>query len=241
MSLDLSDDRQSLEFPLADLPKQANLRLEIQGLAGFPGGTSIRGDVKSLTVGKSAIVEFAEQPGAEIELRFFRPSAAGNLELRVEPVFKEKKVREFELSLKNLSEVATRVKRSLEEDRAKLKEAQANLVAVQRALSTITKNAPSPSATPIEKVTYGKALTAAVRRAESLEGTIRQTQERIMRSDERLKAVPKMQTFIQSIHGTRDDQLPAHRRMRRPRSRARRWHTGDVGLFAPSPFERGPG
>jgi len=200
LSLDLSDDRQTVEFPLADLPKQANLRLEIRDLAGFPGGTSIRSETKSIALGKSAIVEFAELPGAEIELRFLRPSASGNLVLRVEPVFKEKKIREYELSLKNLNQVETKVKHSRDEDREKLKQAQTNLVAAQRDVSAIKANPPSSSATPLQRNLYARTLGAAIGRASELEDKIRLLQEQIRRSDERLKAVPKMRTFIQSIH-----------------------------------------
>jgi hypothetical protein len=201
LALDLTDDRQTLEFPLSDLPKPDHLRLEIRELARFPGGTTIRGDVKTLAVGKLAIVEFAEMPGAEIELWLLRQSASGNLVLRVEPVFKEKKIHEYALSLKNLSEVETKVKHSRDEDREKLSQAQANLQVARRNLATIEANPPPSESTPLQRNLYARARGTALSRIAEQDGKIRQLQEQIQRADARLQAVPKLRAFIQSSHG----------------------------------------
>jgi hypothetical protein len=195
--LDLSDDRQTVEFALPDLPKLANLRLQVHSLSGFPGGTSIRGGIKSLAIGKSAVIEFAETPGAEIELRFFKPSGSDNVVLRAEPVFMENRARESELSLKNLDEAQKRIKKARDRDTENLQKAQTNRDAARR---TVDQLRAKPPMNAVERQIYGPAMRAALDRLEDQEGRLRTLTAQIARADARLQAVPKLRSFIQSIH-----------------------------------------
>ena len=102
--LDLRTDKQQAEFTFNDWPKDESLRLEIKDLTGFRSGAKMRGDLKSIALGRSAFIEFSDMPGAEIGLRFYRPSATNsNLVLRLEPVFKENAVVKHDLTIEHLA------------------------------------------------------------------------------------------------------------------------------------------
>ena len=96
---------------IADPPKLDLLRLEITELDGFEGSPNVV--VKSLPLGKQTKIEFAEPPGAEIEVRF-QKLPTGNLAVRLEPLFREGESKEFDLTLPRLKTMEEGVTRALQ-------------------------------------------------------------------------------------------------------------------------------
>ena len=80
IKLDLERATLVRELTIADLPKLELLRLEITSLDGFEGNPSAI--VKSLPLAKETKIEFADLPGAEIEVRF-QKLPTGNLAVRL--------------------------------------------------------------------------------------------------------------------------------------------------------------
>ncbi len=87
--LDMNKEVQTFELAAADLPPTNQLRIRFEELSSLPKGARMKGggDVFPLSKRDDAI-EFADLPGAALELRFLRP-AAGKPALRVTPVFHE--------------------------------------------------------------------------------------------------------------------------------------------------------
>jgi hypothetical protein len=196
--LDLSKDTQSLSLPITDPPKQELLRFEIQDLIDFPGGAKLRGS-SSAALGKTLMIEFADLPGAQIEIRFHRPSANSGLALRLEPTFRENATKEFELTLARLEAFRSGIERSLSRARQDLPVLVNEVSALQRKLKSLLDNAPAANDLQVrfpweQQVSQ---LNSNIKRGASKVATL---QRQIPEFEARLAAVPKMRTFLEGVH-----------------------------------------
>jgi hypothetical protein len=197
--LNLTDDKQTLEVPVAGLPKLDLLRLRIRELSSFPAKAAIRGGDSTLVLGQQAVIEFADQPGAEIGVRFFHAFSTGKLMLRLEPVFRENKVREYELTLKQLEATRDAMEKVTGRARESLAGAEAELAAAQRAKGSLESSRPNPGdvqGRAIWEPRYQQVNTALSRAATRVE----RFKEQIAENQARLEAVPRLKSFLDSLH-----------------------------------------
>jgi hypothetical protein len=195
--LDLTKDVQTIEFPVADLPRQERFHLDIQELVQFASGGKVRGNTTSLSLGKQAVIEFADQPGAEIRLRFFRPTATANPTLRIEPAFKENAAREFELTLPRLDALKKAAEENIVRDRSQLSDAKDALSNLKSKLDSARSNQPSN----IQQLGAWQQTVAALARGVDKAGDrLQLLQRRIAENQARLIAEPKMREFLNSLH-----------------------------------------
>jgi len=195
--LDLSTDKQDVDFPVADLPRPDRLRPEIKELVDFPTGTKMRRDLNSIELGKSTIIEFAELPGAEIGLRFFRPSATSNAVLRLEPIFKENAASKHDLTTEHLTEMETALTRTVKNAQSQLPGAQSDLKGAQSALRSLQGSRPSN----FQQITaWQQQVTRADGQVTKAAGRVKLLQKQIVEGQSRLAAVPKIRTFLDDLH-----------------------------------------
>jgi len=196
--LDLEKDNQIVEIDLADPPLAAKLSLKIVELSGFDRGGKLRSGMNTLALGKTAYVEFAEMKGAQVELRFVRPSAAGKLLLRSEPVVKEGGDKEFELTLPRLDKFEAGHERSVTKAQAEIPGLQKTLSEAQSTLRSLQSKQPSNIQ---EEAMRRPQIVAAASVVDRLSQRIARLQRQVAESQTRLKAVPEVRTFVQSLHG----------------------------------------
>jgi hypothetical protein len=197
--LDMADDKQTLEVPVAGLPKLDRVRLRIRELARFPAKAAIRGGDPTLALGEQAVIEFADQPGAEIGVRFFHAFSTGKLMLRLEPVFRENKVREYELTLKQLEATRDAMEKVSGRVRESLAGAEAELAAGQRNKASLESARPGAGDTQgraIWEPRYQQVNTAIGRAA----SRVQRFKEQIAENQARLEAVPKLKSFLDALH-----------------------------------------
>jgi hypothetical protein len=195
--LDLEKDNQIVEIDLADPPPPGKLNLKIVELSGFERGGKLRGGVDKLPLGKTAYIEFTDMKGAQVELRFLRQSAAGKLLLRCEPVFKEGGDKEFELTLPRLDKFRAGHESSLAKANAEIPVLQKNLTDAQSTLRSLQSKRPSNVQ---EAAMRGPQIAAAASVVDRLGQRISRLQRQVAESQARLKAVPEVRAFIQSMH-----------------------------------------
>jgi hypothetical protein len=182
------------ELTIADLPKLELLRLEITGLDGFEGNPSVI--VKSLPLAKETKIEFADLPGAEIEVRF-QKLPTGNLAMRLEPIFREGESKEFDLTLPKLKSFEDGVTRALRTAERELPAEKRELAVKDAALRKLKNSQPgNPLAVPAWKQAVN-----------DLAGDVDRTTRKVARLTNdiplhkaRLAAVPKMREFLTKMH-----------------------------------------
>ncbi len=194
IKLDLEKATLVRELTIADLPKVELLRLEVTSLDGFAGNPNVI--VKSLPLTKETKIEFADFPGAEIEIRFQKLST-GNLAVRLEPAFREGESKEFDLTLPRLKMFEDGVTQALRRAERELPAEKRELAAKQKALRNLNNSQPSnPLAVPAWKQTLN-----------DLAGDVDRTSRKVARLTNdiplhkaRLAAVPKMRDFLTTMH-----------------------------------------
>jgi hypothetical protein len=195
--LDMNEDRQILEFPLSDLPKAESIRLELRELVNFSQGASLRNNMQELPIGKETVLEFSEMPGAEISILLFRASKMSPLQVRLEPIFRENSATKYDLTLERLDALAEAVDRSLDRDRQQLPVAKDNLEDEQRALSQLKSKRPGN----IQLLgPWQQLVTRQTKAVDRAADKVKQLARRIPENEARLKAVPKIKRFLQSLH-----------------------------------------
>jgi hypothetical protein len=184
--LDLMQERQTVEFPLSDLPPHRSLRLEIRELSGFRIGARVRLDSKAVGVGKRATIDVADLPGAEIRLLMERLPSGSGLAVTVKSVFREK-AGEFDLNLPTLEDAkytalpaAEKVARDLQDD-----------------LDSLNRNRP----TNITEVnTWERAVNALGPQLRVANNRVQALNNLIAECDARIKAAPKVKQVLQNLH-----------------------------------------
>jgi hypothetical protein len=194
IKLDLEKATQIREITIADLPKLELMRLEIASLEGFEGSPNVV--VKSLPLGKETKIEFAEQPGAEIKVRF-QKLPTGNLAVRLEPTFREGESKEFDLTLPRLKAMEDGVKRALRTAENELPAEKRELAAKDAALRKLKSSQPS---NPLAVPAWKQAVN-------DLAGDVDRTTRKVARLTNdipvyklRLEAVPKIRDFLTKMH-----------------------------------------
>jgi hypothetical protein len=193
--LDLNQELQMVEIPLADPPRASSLRLEVGKLIGFPTGAAV--SPQTLEVGQDAKIQFADPVGAEIEIRF-RRLPAGELVVQLEPVFRENRSKTFEMTLPRLDAMEKGATTALREAERELSLRKSDLTRQQSALRTLQKSPPkNPILVPAWKGDVGSA-EAQIKRTV---GRIAALQKQIPTHQARLAAAPSIRQFLTNLNG----------------------------------------
>jgi prefoldin subunit 5 len=195
--LNLEVDKQTREFELSDPPPQQKLQLRVTQLQNFAKQAKLCGQTDTATFTKPAVIEFEQLRGAEIEVRLFRNSTTGKLEVRSEPVFRERGEREFELTRKRLDALERSVQATLGKLQAESSSLQSGVASLRRNLQTLNANPPSNFYEAKKRTEQVREINASI--AKSL-GRIDDLQRQMPRLQARLAAVPQVREFIDSLH-----------------------------------------
>jgi hypothetical protein len=189
--LDLDKDKQTAEIEVWDLPPIGKVVMKIQELVNFASGGKVRGTIRPLTIGKTAIIEFTEMPGAQIDLRFVGPSPK-NIVIRTDAIFRERGDRDFELTFPRLE----KFEESFETLLASANRESTNLQNSLNAARANVQSLQSAPASPSRNV----QLAAASVTAERLSQQLIRVQKQAGEYQARLRAVPGVRTFMQALH-----------------------------------------
>ena len=182
--LDFHRANQTVAVDVDDLPAYGKIVLKIRELSNFARGGKLRGDIRTLALGKTAFIEFTDMPGAEIELRFVLAPAGGGLILRSDSVFKEKSRRNFDLTYAALEKEQAEVERQFST-------MQSELIALKSSLETAKtnlKNLPPTATRP--------QIVAAASLVSTLGQQVATIERALPAQKARLDAVPSVKAFM---------------------------------------------
>jgi hypothetical protein len=195
--LNLEQETQLVDYDIADPPPTTKLCLKVRELVGFMQGAKLRGNVSSTPLLKPAVIEFADMPGAEIELRLLKHPTTGQLSVRAEPIFREAANRKYELTLPNLEKMRLAQEKALRNSQADLADAQSALSNAQAAIASLNSNRPKD----IQQLAVWEPRLAAARSLSDRYGKrVSSLSQQVAEAGARLSAVPKLRDFLQSLH-----------------------------------------
>ena len=186
--LDFHRANQTVAIDVDHLPAYGKIVLKIRELSNFARGGKLRGDTRTLALGKTAFIEFDDMPGVEIELRFVLAPAGGGLILRSESVFKEKSRRNFDLTYSALEKERTEVERLYSTMQSEL----AALKSRHETAKTNLRNLP-PTATRPQIVAAASLVSTLGQQVAAIERTMPALKAR-------LDAVPSVKAFMDFLH-----------------------------------------
>ncbi len=193
LKIDLKQDSQKLDFQVSELPKAELLRVAIDGIDGFPAGAVL--DKPLIAAGDEAKITFADQPGAEIELRF-RSLSSGVLLLQIEPRFRESTGRTYEMTLPRLDAMEEGVGKTLKEAERDLPVRQRELKAAVSAYQSLAGKQPG---NPLLLPAWRGEVNSLESKAKRAASRVETLQKQIPQHKARLEAVPKTRSFLKSI------------------------------------------
>jgi hypothetical protein len=194
--LDFEQDKHVAEFDLPNLPASNKLFLRIRDVANFSQGGKLRGDASAFALGKTAIIEFSEMPGAKVEVRLVKLTGS-KLAVRADAVFEERGDKDHELTFDHLEKVRASTQTSLSRARNDLSSVQSSLSSAQSNVRSLQSTTPSSL---LEQQRIGAQLNAARAVVQRLNTQVVRLQKQIAEYQARLDAVPKIQEFMNSLH-----------------------------------------
>jgi hypothetical protein len=186
--LDFHRPNQTIQIDVDDLPAYGKIVLKIRELSNFDRGGKLRGDTRSLALGKTAFIDFGELPGAEIELRFALAPSGGGLILRSESVFKEKSRRNFDLTYAALEKERVEVDQLFSNMQTELAALKSRHETAKRNLRNLPPTATRPQ------------IVAAASLVSSLGQQIAALERNMPVQKARLDAVPSVKAFMDFLH-----------------------------------------
>jgi hypothetical protein len=195
--LDMTDDHQIVQLPLSDLPRTEKLRLEIRELVNYPTAAEPSAEASTVLMGKQAIIQSAQLPGAAIRVRFPFTASPANLALRIEPIYRESGRVEFDLSLAWANRFRSSVERELQKDRAALSTLQSSLSKAQNELDRLLSSRPANAAETGSRQRSIANSRSAISSAKNRLGSLR---EQVTLHEKRLTTLPGIQEFLASVH-----------------------------------------
>jgi hypothetical protein len=141
-------------------------------------------------------VEFSNVPGAEMSVQLVKLATSG-LVVRTQSEFKENAASKFELSRSRLEALEESVTKALEKSKRELPGEQSRLSALQSDLRSAQSSRPSNLQQQNARNLLIADLAGKVKRSAN---KIQSLQENIVESEARLAAVPKIRTFLDSLH-----------------------------------------
>ncbi len=195
LGMDLERDLAVHTLPALDPPKEESLRLEIVELIGFPGSASVRDAKQLLKLKERATIEFAQLPGAEIQLEFRRHPTSGNLEVVLRPEFRENAVEKFTMTLPRLVELKTDLEKLIPEHEATLVSLGNDARAIDDELRRLGPRPGGPAfvAWQSKRTRLESALSSCKSKASKL-------QRRLPELKARLAVAPKLEQFLRNMH-----------------------------------------
>lgn len=195
--LDLDVKNQEREIDSNNLPPQGKLFLKVSGLHNFAGGAKFRNGIDKQSLDKRLFLEFDEVPGAEVEIKLWRRPTTGHLIVRLEPVFRERGDQE-PLTRPRLREVEQESSKAASRGNSDLNTAQSNLSSLNSQLRTALNWQP---ANPAQRDAKNKRITSLQGQIQRINNNIGDLQRHIAKHQARVAAVPKLRSFMESIHG----------------------------------------
>jgi hypothetical protein len=206
--LDMTEPQQTVDIALADPPPQRLLRLELRELTGFRASTRVRDDSKSVAVGKRAVIELAELPGAEIRAMMQASKSGDVVSVITKAVFREKG-KEWDLNLPTLERLVETARRTYDNvvghyDSIKLPSGSSTLYEARRTAEEIEddlKDLQNDRPTDITQVgawrqrhlALSTQLNTAVKRVNALTALAYECEERV-------RAAPKVKEVLLALH-----------------------------------------
>ena len=145
------------------------------------------------------VIEFEEIPGAELRIRFVRAAAAGNLEIWIEPAYRNNQGTEFKLTMSELDGLEEQAKKSLPDAQRKLGPAETSLTRKQDEAKKLKANEP-----PQNDAKRRSNWLAKVREVDGwvkrLDGEASALKSKIAEHQAHRDAVPKLRSLIASMN-----------------------------------------
>ena len=144
------------------------------------------------------VIDFEELPGTEIRVRFVRAPATGNLEIWVEPVYRDNQGAEFHLTPSELESLEEQAKKSLPDAQRKLGPAETALNRKQDEAKKLKANEPPP--TDAKRKSGWLAKTREVDGwVKKLDSDVSALKSKIAEYQAHRDAVPKLRSLINDL------------------------------------------
>lgn len=187
----------AVEFDLVNTPPTSKLFIKVKQLTDFPAGAKLRGTTDTFAFTRPAVVEFTEMKGPELELGYLRLEKTGSIKVQLNPKYVEAANRKFGLTIPSLQELYDAQQKVAQESKNTLNSAQSNLQTAQSRLQQLLTNRPSSFQAQGE---WMRNVNNARQVVERLSKTIQNANENLAEANGRLEAVPKVRTFVESLH-----------------------------------------
>jgi hypothetical protein len=195
--LDLDKAKDVRKIAVATPPKAEHVRLSLERLVDFPTGASLKGDKRSLAPGQEAVIEFLNQPGAAVEVKFTR-QVDETYSVIVSPVFKEKGSEDIPMTNQRLQDIAEAADKWLREASVAIPQLEDDFRTLQRQL----RNAQSQASG-----TSGGAYVAATRNVNAISNRLDACGRKLKRLNQqvpemkaRQAAVPAIKSLLGALH-----------------------------------------
>jgi hypothetical protein len=195
--LDLDKAKDVRKIAVATSPKAEHVRMSLERLVDFPTGASLKGDKRSLAPGQEAVIEFLNQPGAAVEVKFTR-QVDDTYSVIVSPVFKEKGSEDIPMTNQRLQDIAEAADKWLREASVAIPQLEDDFRTLQRQL----RNAQSQASG-----TSGGAYVAATRNVNAISNRLDACGRKLKRLNQqvpemkaRQAAVPAIKSLLGALH-----------------------------------------
>lgn len=197
ITLDLDKTKDVRKIAVGTLPKPEHVQLSLEKLANFPSGASIKGERRTLAPGQEAVIEFASQPGAAVEVKFTR-QVDETYSVIVSPVFKEKGSDDIPMTNQRLQDMAEAADKWLREAEVIIPQLEEEFILLRGELGRAQSRA--KGATGAAYVTATRNVSAINSRLDACGRRLKRMKQQAPEMTARQAAVPAIKSLMGALH-----------------------------------------